>query len=144
MKKIICLVVVVLMIATVAIAAKKMVIDKNNLASLKGTWAGTLSFGLMEAGGTSPATLEILSDTAPVKAKLTIAYVPKQVADQFGGMGGQQAMDADNGVLTSQGTLLWTGAASNFVEAAIKSEGKALWVTYFYRGMKGEGTFKKK
>jgi len=143
MKKIICLVVVVLMIATVAIAAKKMVIDKNNLASLKGTWAGTLSFGMMEAGGTSPATLEILTDTAPVKGKFTIQNIPKQVADGFGIQSGQHSAEAD-GVITSQGTLLWTGAASNFVEAAIKSEGKALWVTYFFRGMKGEGTFKKK
>ena len=51
MKKIICLVVVILMIAAVAYAAKKVAITTKNVASLKGTWTGSLSFATIGAAG---------------------------------------------------------------------------------------------
>ena len=67
MKKIICLIVVILMIAAVAYAAKKVAITPKNVASLKGTWTGTMSFGVFAGGSmSSPCTLEILNDAAPV------------------------------------------------------------------------------
>jgi len=72
MKKIICLVAVVLMIASVAFAAGKMKITAKDLPGLKGTWEGVVSFGEFETGGTSPMKMEILNDAVPVKAKLTI------------------------------------------------------------------------
>lgn len=144
MKKIICLVVVVLMIAGVAIAAKKMVITAKDLPGLKGTWEGTLGFGIMEQGGTSPAKLEILNDTVPVKARLTISNVPTDVAMQFGDSGGKKVGELDNGKITSQGTIMWIGAApENFFEVSLTGE-KKLGAWYYFRGIRGDGTLKKK
>lgn len=130
MKKIICLVVVVWMIAAVAIAAKKMVINEKNLPGLKGTWEGILSFGAGEKGRTSPVKLEILTDKVPVKAKLTITDMPNVVAMQFGDTGGQKVVEADERIITSQGTLMWTGPAKNFFEVTLTSE-KKLDAWYF-------------
>lgn len=143
MKKIICLVVVVLMIAAVAIAAKKMVITEKNLPDLKGTWEGILSFGEFDAG-TSPVKLEILNDSVPVKARLTIWNVPNQLTIRLGASGGQQVLEFEDGTITSQGTLMWVGAAAkNFFEVSLSGEKKlAAW--YYYKGMKGDATLKKK
>src|SRR5512139_1725852 len=109
MKKIVCLVVVVLMIAGVAIAAKRMAITAKDLPGLKGTWEGTLGFGIMEQGGTSTVKLEILNDSVPVKARLTINNVPTDVAMQVGDSGGKKVLESDNGKITSQGTIMWIG-----------------------------------
>jgi hypothetical protein len=143
MKKIICLLAVVLMIASVAYAAKKVAIDAKNLSGLKGTWTGIMSFGAFEGGGTSPVTLEILNDSAPVKGKLTIQNVPGTVATSYGITTGQHALESDDGVITSQGTLVWTGPAKNIFEVTLRDDNK-IGVWYFYRGMKGDGTLKKK
>lgn len=143
MKKTICLVVVVLMIAAVAIAAKKMVITEKNLSDLKGTWEGILSFGEFD-WGTSPVKLEILNDSVPVKARLTIWNVPNQVAIRLGASGGQQVLEFNDGTITSQGTLMWVGAvAKNFFEVSLSGE-KKLGAWYYYKGIKGDGTLKKK
>jgi hypothetical protein len=143
MKKIVCLVVVVLMIAAVAIAAKKMAITEKNLPGLKGTWEGILSFGIFDQG-TSPAKLEILNDSVPVKARLTIRDVPQVLAGQLGIIGGQQVGEFDDGAITSQGTLMWVGASpKNFFEVSLIGEKKlSLW--YYFRGMRGDATLKKK
>ena len=130
MKKIICLVVVVLMIAAVAIAAKKMVINEKNLPGLKGTWEGILSFGAGEKGRTSAVKLEILTDKVPVKAKLTITDMPNVGAMQFGDTGGQKVVEADERIITSQGTLMWTGPPKNFFEVTLTGE-KKLDAWYF-------------
>ncbi len=144
MKKIICLVVVCLMVAGVAIAAKKMAITEKNLSGLKGTWAGMLSFGVQEAA-TAPAKLEILNDTVPVKAKLTIENFPQQLARTWGidTPGGKATAESEDGVITTQGTLMWTGPAKNFFEVTLLDNNKlSLW--YFFRGVKGDATLKKK
>jgi uncharacterized GH25 family protein len=143
MKKIICLVVVLLMIAAVAIAAKKVVITSKNVASLKGTWTGMITFGMAETGGSSPATLEILNDSAPLKAKLTIANMPGPVAMQFGESPGQKVAESDDGVITSAGTVMWTGPTKNFFELTLL-DNKKVSVWYFFRGMKGDATLTKK
>jgi hypothetical protein len=144
MKKIVCLVVVVLMIAGVAIAAKKMAITAKDLPALKGTWEGTLGFGIMDQGGSSPVKLEILNDSVPVKARLTVSNVPTAVAMQFGDSGGQKIVEFDNGKITSQGTIMWIGAApENFFEVSLSGE-KKLGAWYYFRGIKGDGTLKKK
>ena len=142
MKKIICLVVVGLMIAGVAIAANKIVITQKNLPSLKGTWEGILTFGAMEMG-TSPAKLEILNDSVPVKARLTVVKVPDQLAAMFATTGGLKVLEADDGTITSQGTLFWTGPQKNFVEVSLIGE-KKISVWYYYMGMRGDATLKKK
>jgi hypothetical protein len=142
MKKIICLVVVVLMIAGVAIAAKKMAITEKNLSGLKGTWEGTIGFGL-EGAANSPAKLEILNDTAPVKVRMTVRNVSDQVASVLGVMGGTVTFENDEGLITSQGTLMWTGPNRNWLEVILLGD-KKLSGWYYYRGVKGDMNLNKK
>jgi len=142
MKKIICLVAVVLMIASVAFAAGKMKITAKDLPGLKGTWEGIVSFGLFETGDTSPMKLEILNDAVPVKAKITITNVPDQVGKTYGLMSGQNVFEADNGLISSQGTLMWVGPQGNICEVSKGEKKTFLW--YYFKGMKGEATLKKK
>ena len=145
MKKIICLVVVILMIAAVAYAAKKVVITKQNVASLKGTWTGMLSFATIGAAGgiTSPCTFEILNDTPPLKAKLTISNVPEQVAMQFGIPAGQKVGENDDGTITGDGAVMWASPDKNFVQATLM-DNKKLSIWYYFRGMRGDATLSKK
>jgi hypothetical protein len=130
------------MVASVALAAPKMKITAKDLPSLKGTWEGILGFGMMEAA-TSPAKLEILNDTVPVKAKFTIRNLPQQLASQIGLQSGQNVFESDDGVITTQGTLIFTGPQRNFFEVTLTGKGKInIW--YIFRMVKGEGSFKKK
>jgi hypothetical protein len=138
MKKILILLLVVFMIASVAYAAKKVMITKSNVASLKGTWQGVASLGAT-AQENSPMILEILNDTVPVKAKLTLTNVPNTVAMQFGEQPGKKEGESDDGVITSQGTLFWTGPAKNFFEVTLL-DNKKLSVWAMFRGMKIDGT----
>jgi hypothetical protein len=143
MKKIICLLAVVLVIASVVFAAGKMKFTAKDLPGLKGTWEGIVSFGEFEAGGTSPMKLEILNDAAPVKAKVTINKVPDQLASQLGIASGQHVFENDAGVITSQGTIFWASPqGTGFMEIS-KGENKvSFW--YMYKAMKGDATLKKK
>ncbi len=142
MKKIICLLAVVLMIASVAYAQKKAGITAGDLAGMKGTWTGTIAFGEFE-GGSSACTLEILSDAAPVKAKLTVHQVPDALASRLGIMGGQNVMESDDGTLTTQGTIMFTGPAKGFLEISKAAE-KKIRLNYWFRGLKGDGRLTKK
>ena len=141
MKKMICLIAVALMVASVALAAPKMIITAKDLPALKGTWEGILGFGQFE-GGTSPAKLEILNDTVPVKVKFTITNVPQQIANQIGVQQGQNVYQGE-GVLTTQGTLFFTGPLKNFMEVGLISKDK-INIRYIYNTVSGEGDFKKK
>src|SRR3989304_8907914 len=137
MKKIICLLIVVLLIASMAYAQKTMKIAAKDLPALKGTWEGSISFGVFEGGGSSAAKLEILNDTVPVKAKLTISQVPDQIARQIGVMGGQNVFESDDGIITTQGTLMFTGKqAKNFFEVSLAGE-KKLKTWYYFQGLRG-------
>jgi hypothetical protein len=143
MKKIICLLAVVLMIASAAFAAGKMKITAKDLPGLKGTWEGMVSFGEFEGGGTSPMKLEILNDAVPVKAKVTITNVPNQVASRFGAQSGQNVFENDGGVITSQGTIFWASPQGTGFFEVSKGENKVhFW--YFAKGLKGDATLKKK
>jgi hypothetical protein len=130
------------MVASVAFAAGKIITAKD-LPGLKGTWEGIISFGVFDMG-TSPMKLEILNDAVPVKAKLTITNVPDQVAQRYGTKSGESVIENDAGVITSQGTIFWAGAAGNYFELSISKDEKKVGVWYFYKGMKGDGTLKKK
>jgi hypothetical protein len=144
MKKVICLAVVVLLIAAVAFAAaKKVPITEKNLKSVKGTWEGTLSYGLYFVE-TGPVTLEILTDTVPVKGKVTLD-VPQTVASQYAVQSGKQTKENPDGKLTPQGTILWTGggAANHSVEAWLTDDNK-LHLFYYFMGMKGDASLTKK
>jgi hypothetical protein len=143
MKKIICVIAVVLMVASVVYAQKKAGITAKDLAGMKGTYAGSISFGTFEGGGSSACTLEILNDAVPVKGKLTISSVPAVVASQLGISTTPEPMQNDEGVITSQGTIMFAGAAKNFLEVS-KSGDKKIKVYYYFKGLKGEGTLTKK
>jgi len=145
MKKIICIIAVVLLVASVVYAqkAKKAGITAKDLAAMKGTYTGMLSWGEFEGGGTSACTLEILNDAVPIKAKLTVSQVPQVVASAMGLSTTPEPMTSDEGVLTTQGTIMFAGAAKNWLEIS-KSGEKKVRVYYYFRGLKGDGTLTKK
>src|SRR3974390_2832022 len=121
MKKIICLIVVALMVASVAFAAAKAKrITAQDLPSLKGIWVGSLEFGDMGAQlGNSACTLEILNDTVPVKGKLTVSNVPDPVAQYLGLTAGKNEFGLDDGQITSQGTIVWMTSEKNMFEVSM-------------------------
>jgi len=142
MKKIICLLAVVLMIASVAFAAAK--ITAKDLPGLKGTWTGMLDFGMVGAqAGSTPCTLEILNDKVPVQAKLTLSNVPDFVASQLGISAGKSERDLTDGQITSHGTIFWTGGEKNMFEVSMGGE-KKLSATYWFRTIRGSASLKKK
>ncbi len=143
MKKIICLVAVVLMVVSVAYAQKKAGITAKDLAAIKGTYEGMISFGTFEGGGSSACKLEILNDTVPLKGKLTVSSIPQVVASGLGISTTPEPMESDDGTLTTQGTIMFAGAARNFVEVS-KSGDKKVKVNYYFRGLRGDGTLTKK
>jgi hypothetical protein len=142
MKKMICLLVIALMIASAAFAAAKK-ITPNDLADLKGIWEGMLDFGLMGDGAASaPCTLEILNDVVPVHIILTISNIPDSVASQVGIAGGANVFESYHGVITSQGTLMWKGSQDTFLEISMAK--KKLSGPYWFRMVKGSVSLKKK
>ena len=142
MKKIVCLIAIVLMIASVAFAAAK--ITAKDLAGLKGTWTGTLDFGMVGAqAGSTACTLEILNDTVPVQGKLTLSSVPDFVASGLGIQAGRNEVSLNDGQLTSQGTIFWTGAEKNMFEVSMGGE-KKLNAAYWFRTIRGSASLKKK
>jgi hypothetical protein len=144
MKKIICLTAVVLMVVSVAFAAGKMQIAAKDLPGLKGTWVGMLDFG--DVGGraaSSNCTLEILNDKVPVQAKLTVLNVPDFVAPHLGTMSGKNEFNLNDGMITSQGSILWISPEKNVFELSMGRE-KYLDATYWYRTIKGTALLEKK
>ncbi len=143
MKKIICIIAIVLLIASVVCAQKKVTkITPEDLPGMKGKWSGVLGFGEPIEGGSSPATLEILNDSVPVKTKLTIENMPTVLTELLGLWSGTNIFDEADGVINTKGTILCTGPAGFF--EITKSADKEIMVTYWYRGLKGDGIFRKK
>ncbi len=143
MKKIICMVAFVLMIASVAFAAE--MITEANLPELKGTWEGMLGWGIASVAN-SNAKLEILNDSVPVKARLTLTNVSDAVASRIGlGMSGGMVnvVESDDGQITTEGTLMFVGQAKNFMEFSLRST-KKLNGWYYIRGVKGDMSLSKK
>lgn len=142
MKKMICLLVIALMIASVAFAAAKK-ITPEDLAGLKGTWERMWDLGLMGAQTASaPCKLEILNDAVPVHIKLTVSNIPDFVASQAGIAGGTHVYESYDGVITSNGTLMWTGSQYSFLEISMGE--KKLSGSYWFRTIKGYVSLKKK
>jgi hypothetical protein len=142
MRKVICLAVVALMIACMGCAAKRMPITQNDLKNVKGTWEGTISYGLYDVQQ-GPMTLEILNDTVPIKGKVTLD-VPQIVASQYATQSGKQSKENPDGKLTPQGTILWTGggAANHSMEFFLTGEKRAR-VFYYFLGIKGDALLTK-
>ncbi len=147
MKKTVCLLVIALLVASVAFGAqkaKKPMISKDNVAGLKGTWVGMLSFGDVVPGGNSPAKLQILNDTVPVKAKLTVENIPDILRAELGATGNSLEVENEGGIITSQGTLMFFAPdQKNFFEVSMRSE-KKLDGRYYYRGLLGDMILNKK
>jgi hypothetical protein len=146
MKKIVCLVAIVLLIGSVVFAAQKAAkISEKNLASLQGRWEGTVNFGASVMGSTSaPATLEILNGTVPVKSKLTIQNVPEAVARAFGvSAGTTNVFEDNNGIITTQGALMFQGENKSYVKLTLSGE-KKMRGEYYFRGIEGDMSFTKK
>jgi hypothetical protein len=140
MKKIICLLLIVLMIASVAYAQKKMKIAAKDLPKLKGTWEGMLAF---DVNVNCPAKLEILNDTVPIKGKLTVTDIPGQITQQLGITSGTHVSEVNDGLITSQGTIMWVGPMKNFFEFNLTGDKKgAAW--FYFNGARGDVTLKKK
>ena len=142
MKKMISLLAIALMIASVAFAAAK--ITAKDLPALKGTWTGSLDFGMVGAqAGSTACTLEILNDKVPVQGKLTLSNVPDFVASQLGISAGKSERDLTDGQITSHGTIFWTGGEKNMFEVSMGGE-KKLSATYWFRTIRGSASLKKK
>jgi len=142
MKKIICLVAVVLMIASVVYAQKKMSITAKDLPGLQGFWTGNVTFGIQEGAG-SAATLEIFNDKVPVKAKLTISQFPDTLASSLGLSPGRNEFESEDGTITTQGTILFTGPTKSFFEIT-RAGDKKLRCDYWFKGLRGDGVFTRK
>ena len=143
MKKMICLLVIALMIASVAFAAAKKITPKD-LTGLKGTWEGMWDLGLIGAeAGSAPCKLEILNDAVPVHIKLTVSNIPDFVASQLGISAGKSERDLTDGQITSHGTIFWTGGEKNMFEVSMGGE-KKLSATYWFRTIRGSASLKKK
>jgi hypothetical protein len=139
MKKILILLLVVFMIASVAYAQKAIKIDAKNLATMKGTWEGMLTFDI---NVNCPAKLEILNDKVPVQAKLTLSSVPEQITQMLGTSGGTKIHENNDGKITTQGSLMWAGD-KNFFEVFKKGDKKADgW--FYYQGARGNFALTKK
>ncbi len=166
MKKIIWLIIIAMIIASVSFAAAE--ITAKDVVRLKGTWVGWMDFGSeggikahKEIGATFPSTswnsgctLEILTDTVPVQAKLTLSGVPGFVASNIGvafvapNIGLQAArkeLNLSDGQLTSQGTIFWISPEKqkDMFEVSMAGE-KKLNVTYWFRTIRGSAILKKK
>ena len=148
MKKITCLIVIALMVASVALAAEwpRRKITAEDLAALKGTWVGSMDFGMGDGRGDATAcTLEILNDTVPVQAKLTLSNVQRFQAEGAGIWEGRNEFDLNDGQLTSQGTLLWISPEAEQYKLAVSmSSEKKLNATYSFRTKSGTVVLKKK
>ncbi len=139
MKKIICLIAVALMIASVALAAGKIKIAPDKIGTLKGTWEGTLTFAV---GNTCPAKLEILNDTVPVKGVFTIMNLQDAAAQMLGVTTGSYSGTNDEGKVTTQGSIMWAGP-KNFFEFFLTGDKKGeAW--FYFNGARGDVTLTKK
>jgi hypothetical protein len=138
MKKIFLLVIALMMVVSAAFAEN---ITKENLPDLKGTWTGWVTF---QIGVNSPCELQILNDTVPVRAKLTVSMLPDSIAPMMGqlaGPGGTYSFSNDEGKITSQGSLMFAGS-KNFVEFFLKRNKLDGW--FYHNGAKGDILLHKK
>ena len=134
MKKIIVISAIVFLCASMVFA-----ITKKDLATLKGTWSGTVS----QVGGQGcVATLEIMNDAIPLEGKITVTNIPMQTQQDYN-VPATFTGQSKNGKLTTAGTIMFTGGEGNFFEiTSLKDKKISAW--FFVNGMKGSFTGNKK
>ena len=135
MKKIVCVVGIVMLFASMVFAAG---ISKKDLAGLKGTWEGKAT----GAGGSGvTAKFEIMNDTEPLQGKLTLYNIPNNAQREYG-ISGTITGESNDGKITSAGTIMFTGGNGFFEIESIKDNTLKGWG--FFRGIKANITAKKK
>ena len=129
MKKISCLIAVLLLLVEAIIAGSATVpttttiLTKDNLPILEGRWEGSIVF----AEGVHPTvTLDIYNDSLPLKGKVSIQNIPREAANFFpGGFEGTGWESYfDTGTITDKGGLIIRGRGGNFGEFSL-IEGKS-------------------
>jgi hypothetical protein len=129
MKKIPCLIAILLLLAEAIIAGcatvptTTTILTKNNLPILEGRWEGPAVFGV---GARTTLILDIYNNSLPLRGKISIQDIPEGAAnifpDGFGGSGWESYFDT--GTITDKGGLIITGRGGNFGEFTLK-EGKS-------------------
>ena len=158
MKKVPCLIVLLLLLVEAIIAGcatvptTTTILTETNLRILRGRWEGSAVF----AGGVHTAvTLDVYNDSLPLKGKVSIENIPRESANIFPGgfEGSGWESYFDNGTITDKGGLIIRGRGGNFGEFSLiegKSkrsliEGESKLDGWFYVwGAKGAATLHKR
>ncbi|HVP76698.1 MAG TPA: hypothetical protein VMV04_02280 [Thermodesulfobacteriota bacterium] len=129
MKKIACLIAILLLLAEAIITGcataqrTKTTLIKDNLPILQGRWEGPAVFGV---GARTTLILDIYNDSLPLRGKIFIQNIPEDAAnifpDGFEGSGWESYFDT--GTISDKGTLIITGRGGNFGEFTLV-EGKS-------------------
>ncbi len=135
MKRIICIAGIALLFASVVFA-----LTSKDLPGLKGTWQGTASGG---SGMTVNVLFEVMNDTVPLQAKLTLSGIPAKAQQEYG-VQDPMTGESNNGKITSAGTIMFLGQSpSNFFEiTSIKDKKLSGWG--YFQGFKANITATKK
>ena len=133
MKKIICVVGIVMLCASMVFA-----FTKKDLAGLKGTWAGTASGG---GGGSVDVKIEIMNDAEPLQGKMTWSKIPPKALADYG-LQEPTVGEASNGKLTSKGTIMFTTPNGFFEITSVKDKKLSGWG--YFSGFKADITATKK
>ena len=130
MKKISCLIAVLLLLVGAIIAGcataptTMTILTKNNLSILEGRWEGSAVFA---RGVHTTITLDIYNDSLPLKGKISIQNIPREAANIFPGGFEESGWDSyfDTGTITDKGGLIIRGRGGNFGEfSLIEGESK--------------------
>jgi hypothetical protein len=144
---VVCLLSIVMLLAGCA-PTQKTVITDSNLPALKGTWSGWTTFSSYPANKVW-TTMEIVSDTVPVRGKLILHRLPAVARVVF--PIGLEDVTVDNSVtlymkdgkITDSGTILET-KGQNFIELTYYPGGKhRLDGRFYFYGGKGDLTLTK-
>ena len=121
MKKVPCLIVVLVLLVEVIIAGcatvstTPTILTRNNLPILEGRWEGSAIFA--ESIRTT-VTLDIYNASLPLKGKVSIQNIPREAANIFPGgfEGSGWESYFDTGTITDKGGLIIRGRGGNFGE----------------------------
>ena len=133
MKKIICVVGIVVLCASMVFA-----FTKKDLAGLKGTWEGTATGG---SGISVNVKFEIMNDAEPLQGKLTLSKIPEKAKSEFA-ISDPMVGESNDGKLTSAGTIMFTGANGFFEIQSVKDKKLSGWG--YFKGLKVNITATKK
>jgi hypothetical protein len=158
MKKIPCLIAVLLLLVEVIISGcatvptTTTILTKNNLPILEGRWEGSVIFA---EGIRATATIDIYNDSLPLKGEVSIQNIPREAANIFSGgfEGSGWESYFDTGTITDKGGLIIRGRGGNFGEFSLIEgeskrsvlEGESKLEGWFYLwGAKGAATLHKR